>query len=59
MYSIKNPELENEYILWRDYGSDGWQPTGFKTLKEALESEKHYSNWIITKKVNYEIKELA
>ncbi len=46
---------ESNYILWQDYGYDGWSPTPFDTLQEALESQKITYNWIITEPSTYTI----
>lgn len=44
-------ELEGPYIVWDDYGCEGWKPTSYKTLAEALTTPRYVSNWEITKKV--------
>ena len=49
---------KKEYILWVNYGTEGWGWQDFDTLKEALESEKFGHDWTITKRVDYEIKEV-
>lgn len=56
--TIDETEVKKKYILWIDYGYEGWKPTGFDTLKEALEHEKYTSNWIITNgKLDYQVLE--
>jgi len=47
-------DTEGPYIVWFDYGYEGWRPYSYKTLREALETSKPYS-YIITKKCEYEI----
>jgi hypothetical protein len=44
------------YVVWTDYGCEGWAPKSFATLKEALEAE-HYGSFVITRLVEYEIVE--
>lgn len=48
---------EYKYILWLDYGVEGWQPTGFDSIKKALEADKYVGSWIITKNFNYIVNE--
>ena len=45
------------YIVWLNYGYDGWYPDSYNTLKEALEADKYSSEYVITKKCEYEIVE--
>ena len=55
---IQLTSFEGPYILWLDYGTEGYKPFSFQTLKEALESQKYSSGWIITKKVEYRVIEI-
>lgn len=49
-------KLKNaNYILWQDYGYEGWHPTVFDTLEQALETQKYYNDWIITEPSHYTI----
>jgi hypothetical protein len=51
---IDRDETIGPFILWFDYGVEGWRPKSYLTLKEALEADRggsHY--WLITKKVEY------
>ena len=41
-------DLDKPYIVWIDYGYEGWSPTGYSTLKEAIASNKYGSEWVIT-----------
>jgi hypothetical protein len=45
------------YILWQDYGCEGWSPQEFRTIREALDAPKFQMTWIITKKFNYKVVE--
>lgn len=49
--------ISGPYIIWLDYGTEGWKPTSYEDLKSALEADKYCNNWIITKIVKYEVKE--
>jgi hypothetical protein len=40
---------EAKYIVWVDYGYEGWKPTGYLTLKEAILHERYSSDAVITK----------
>lgn len=46
----------NQYIVWVNYGYDGWSPTYYDTLEKAIR-HKGYEEKIITKEVNYKIEE--
>lgn len=46
------------YIVWSDGGYDGWYPTGYNTLDEALKHESYGAEKIITKPCFYKIQEL-
>lgn len=50
-------DAQGPFILWMDLGYDGWSPRSFKTLKEALETEKYSTEWVITKTVEYNVEE--
>lgn len=52
-----NKDLSKQYILWIYYGSDGWTPTGFDTIKEALDETKYGNIWKITKNIDYKVTE--
>lgn len=44
-------------ILWTCEGYNEWSPKSFDTIKEALEYERYNSNFVITRKINYEVVE--
>jgi hypothetical protein len=50
-------DTDQPYIVWVDYGYEGWHPTGFKTLKEAVEHKSYGSTSVITKKVEFSVTE--
>jgi len=46
-----------KYQLWINNSSEGWSYTEHDTLEEALLKERYGSYFMITKKVDIEIKE--
>jgi hypothetical protein len=40
-----------------NYGYEGWHPTNYASLKEALSEPRHTSLFVITKAVDYEVLE--
>ena len=42
------------YIVWLNYGYDGWAPRSYDTLKEAIEGDRYGEDFVITKLVQYE-----
>jgi hypothetical protein len=48
---------EGPYILWRRFAEQYWNWRDCKSLKEAVEAEKGHIDWVITKKVGYDIVE--
>jgi hypothetical protein len=54
---VKEPPT-GPYIVWVDYGYEGWQPKCFNSLKEAV-SENHFSRFVVTKLVNYDVIEIG
>lgn len=46
-------------ILWLDYGTDGWRPCSYPSIRAALEDRNSWFAWryIITRPVEYEIVE--
>jgi hypothetical protein len=51
-------DAKGPYVVWINNGCEGWQPTSFSSLYEALNSHKYSVEWVITKIVKYEIKEI-
>jgi hypothetical protein len=44
---------DGPYILWLDYGVDGWSPKSFPTLKDALIADRRDHDWVITKRLDF------
>lgn len=53
----KKKATDGPYIVWLDFGYDGWSPESYATLKEALEAPRYDSDYVITRKCEYEISE--
>lgn len=45
------------YIVWENYGCEGWQPKSYPTLKEAIAAHKYQSEFVVTKAVVWEVTE--
>ena len=45
------------YVVWEDFGYEGWRWCGFQTLEEAVEYNGYGSYKTITKTVKYKIEE--
>lgn len=52
-------ETEGPYILWINYGCEGWKPGSYHSLEEALRVDTYGSEAIITKEVSYFIQEIV
>lgn len=37
------------YTVWVNYGYDGWSFQDYEALKDAVEAEKHATDWVITR----------
>jgi len=51
-------DAKGPFIVWVNNGCEGWQPTSFNSILEALESHKYSIEWVITKRISYEVKEI-
>lgn len=43
--------IDGPYIVWENYGYEGWKPKSYPNLKEALTTPRYVSEWEITKRV--------
>ena len=48
---------EGPYVVWENYGCEGWQPKSYTDLREALTAQRFNSEFVVTKVVDYEITE--
>lgn len=44
------------YIVWQNYGCEGWSPTSYKTLAEAICTPRSY-DWILTMAADWGVEE--
>jgi len=49
--------LKKKYQLWLNYGVEGWRYEEYDTLEECLCAQRYQSEFVITKKVDFEILE--
>ena len=52
-------DAEGPFILWINNGYEGWSPTSYPTLKEALMGERYNSEWVVTRLIEFEVVEKA
>lgn len=55
---MPSEEKLGPYVLWQDYGYEGWHPTSYPTLKDALLGER-YNSFVITRVVEFDVNEGA
>lgn len=42
------------YTVWENYGTEGWKPTDYPTLQEAVAAHKFCSEWVVMRSVKWE-----
>ena len=47
-------ETKGPIIVWQDYGYEGWHPTSYPTLKDALVAQK-YNDFVVTSLVDFDV----
>ena len=45
--------LQQPFIVWVNYGCEGWKPTGYATLDEAVQHESFGSAKLVTRLVHW------
>lgn len=50
--------LAGPYIVWEDYGCEGWHPSSYATPKDALTAARH-NRFVLTKAIVFEIVEIS
>lgn len=50
-------ETAGPYIVWENYGCEGWQPKSYPTLKEALCAQRYNSEFVITTLTSFDVVE--
>jgi len=53
----RRDDANGPIILWLDYGCEGWKPTSFDTVKEALEADRYSADFRVTRLVDYQVYE--
>lgn len=48
-------ETRGPFIVWENYGYEGWQPKSYETLKEAILAERYHTEFVITRPVNFDV----
>lgn len=52
-------ETEYKYVVWVNYGWEGWNPTGYEELEDAINHESHgYDKVITSGKVKIKVEEV-
>lgn len=51
-HESKDKNITGPFIIWQNYGYEGWKPASFNSIEEALKSDL-YSEWILTKKIDF------
>jgi len=54
---MSKKDTQFDYIVWVNYGCEGWSPTGYSTLEEAIKHESYGAEKVITKECKYTLKE--
>ena len=54
----RQERTKGPYIVWMDYGYEGWKPDSYATLKEAVDAPKYGNAWVMTKRVEYTVTEV-
>lgn len=50
-------DVEGPFIVWENYGYEGWQPKSYPTLTEALTTPRYNSEFVITKPIKVDVSE--
>lgn len=48
---------EGPYVVWQNYGCEGWHPSSYSDISDALLATK-YNDFVITKIVKFEVVEV-
>lgn len=48
-------DINKKYIVWINYGCEGWHPKECATLEEALDVSSYGSEKVITKRCSFTI----
>ena len=48
-------DIKGPYIVWENYGCEGWQPKSYATLAEALTTARYVTEFEITRRIEFEV----
>jgi hypothetical protein len=48
-WDAKEESVEGPFIVWEYYGYEGWHPTSYPTLEQALSAPRDQSEYAVTK----------
>lgn len=52
-------DIQGPIIRWDNYGVEGWKPTSFQSVRDALLAERYNSEFIITRVTEFQVVEAA
>jgi hypothetical protein len=52
-------ETAGPIILWENYGYEGWKPTSFPTVRDALAAQRFNSEFVITRVADFQVVECS
>ena len=55
--SRSRPDTAGPYIVWENYGYEGWQPKSYPTLREAVTAHSYQSERVVTKISDFQVVE--
>lgn len=58
---MTNKDTEGPYIVWVNYGYNGWSPTSYATIQEAIvhgSREAYGYEIVVTKTVSVKVEEV-
>jgi hypothetical protein len=44
-------------IVWENYGTEGWHPKSYLTIKDALLAVRYNSEFVVTKRAEFDVVE--
>lgn len=48
-------DTSGPFIIWEDYGYEGWQPKSYQSLTEALMAQRYSSTFVVTEKIDIDV----
>lgn len=52
-------DVKGPFIVWENYGYEGWQPKSYNTLKEAVVAWKSTTEWRLTRVIEFNVTETS